>query len=165
MSGQTCKHWSFPPWEDEPVSQAVSYIPDSKVHGDNMGPIWGRQDPGGPHVGPMNFCYLRCFIYDCNSIFMLRYTWRRHHIQVIARFADDLGPFFYLHGLILIPAWIKQSHPLKNVGNDALMQWYVTLCLLTFACKISIILLWPRWFDFCECLRWVTLGNHTLPEP
>ena len=30
-------------------------IPDSKVHGANMGPIWGRQDPGGPHVAPMNF--------------------------------------------------------------------------------------------------------------
>ena len=30
-------------------------IPDSKVHGANMGPIWGRQDPGGPHIGPMNF--------------------------------------------------------------------------------------------------------------
>ena len=29
--------------------------PDSKVHGAYMGPIWGRQDPGGPHVGPMNF--------------------------------------------------------------------------------------------------------------
>ena len=29
--------------------------PDSKVHGAIMGPIWGRQDPGGPHVGPMNF--------------------------------------------------------------------------------------------------------------
>ena len=28
--------------------------PDSKVHGAYMGPIWGRQDPGGPHVGPMN---------------------------------------------------------------------------------------------------------------
>ena len=28
--------------------------PDSKVHGANMGPIWGRQDPGGPHVGPMD---------------------------------------------------------------------------------------------------------------
>ena len=27
--------------------------PDSKVHGPNMGPIWGRQDPGGLHVGPM----------------------------------------------------------------------------------------------------------------
>ena len=33
----------------------VNNIPDSKVHGANMGPIWGRQDPGGPHVGPMNF--------------------------------------------------------------------------------------------------------------
>ena len=29
--------------------------PDSKVHGASMGPIWGRQDPGGPHVGPMYF--------------------------------------------------------------------------------------------------------------
>ena len=29
--------------------------PDSKFHGANMGPIWGRQDPGGPHVGPINF--------------------------------------------------------------------------------------------------------------
>ena len=28
---------------------------DSKVHGTNMGPIWGRQDPDGHHVGPMNF--------------------------------------------------------------------------------------------------------------
>ena len=30
-------------------------IPDWKVYGANMGPIWGRQDPGGPHFGPMNF--------------------------------------------------------------------------------------------------------------
>ena len=28
--------------------------PNSKVHVANMGPIWGRQDPGGPHVGPMD---------------------------------------------------------------------------------------------------------------
>ena len=31
-----------------------SLVPDSKVHGANMGPTWGRQDPGGPHVGHMN---------------------------------------------------------------------------------------------------------------
>ena len=29
-------------------------IPDSKVHGANMGPTWGRQNTGGPRVGPMN---------------------------------------------------------------------------------------------------------------
>ena len=30
-------------------------IPDSKIHEANMGPIWARQGPGGPYVGPMNF--------------------------------------------------------------------------------------------------------------
>ena len=33
--------------------------PDSKVHGANMGLIWGRQDPAGPHVGRMNFAIWR----------------------------------------------------------------------------------------------------------
>ena len=33
----------------------LDHAPDSKVHGANMGPIWVRQDLGGPHVGPMNF--------------------------------------------------------------------------------------------------------------
>ena len=31
--------------------------PESKVHGANMGSIWGRRDPGGSHVGPMNFAF------------------------------------------------------------------------------------------------------------
>ena len=41
-----------------PVSDravTISANPDGKVHGANMGPNWGRQGPGGPHVGPMNF--------------------------------------------------------------------------------------------------------------
>ena len=29
-------------------------IPDSKVHGTNMGHTWVLSSPGGPHVGPMN---------------------------------------------------------------------------------------------------------------
>ena len=37
------------------------HIPDSKVHGANMGPTRGLQDPGGPHIGPMNYlgCHLK----------------------------------------------------------------------------------------------------------
>ena len=31
------------------------HLPNSKIHGANMGPIWDWQGPGGPHVGPMNF--------------------------------------------------------------------------------------------------------------
>ena len=34
---------------------SIHGYPDSKVHGANIGPIWGRQDPDGPHVGPMHF--------------------------------------------------------------------------------------------------------------
>ena len=42
---------------------SVHFFPDSKVHGANMGPTRGRQDPGGPHVGPNNFA-----ICDINGI-------------------------------------------------------------------------------------------------
>ena len=51
---------------------------DSKVHGPNIGPIWGQQDPGGPHVGPMDFVIwdnfsqicthmwdMKCFLWFC----------------------------------------------------------------------------------------------------
>ena len=37
---------------------------DSKVHGANMGPIWDRQGPGGPHVCPMNFVFWEAILWD-----------------------------------------------------------------------------------------------------
>ena len=47
-------------WHGHMLFQKISFRwvinnPDSKVHGANLGPIWGRQDPDGPHVSPMNF--------------------------------------------------------------------------------------------------------------
>ena len=39
---------------DHVSSLSVPY-PDSEIHGPNMGSIGGRQGPGGPHVGIMNF--------------------------------------------------------------------------------------------------------------
>ena len=69
--------------------------PDSKVHGVNMGPIWGRQDPGGPQVGPMNLaiwvslCVMRSFdIYlalvwtSCWTNDQIAGDFLRHHSQV-----------------------------------------------------------------------------------
>ena len=48
-------------WTNVPLPSAKTDLgpswltcPDNKVHVANMGPIWGRQDPGGPHVGPTN---------------------------------------------------------------------------------------------------------------
>ena len=41
--------------EDSLWDQLVKItFPDSKVHGANMGPIWGRQGPGGPMLTPWN---------------------------------------------------------------------------------------------------------------
>ena len=37
------------------VCRYTSIFPDNKVHGASMGPIWGRQDQGGPQAGPINF--------------------------------------------------------------------------------------------------------------
>ena len=51
------QHW----YHNNPDSAPEGLTSDSKVHGAKMGPIWGRQDPGGPHVGPMNFA-----IWDVN---------------------------------------------------------------------------------------------------
>ena len=48
------------------VTLGFDAIPDSNVHGASMGPIWGRQDPGGPHVGAMNFA-----IWDVNYFYPL----------------------------------------------------------------------------------------------
>ena len=36
-------------------------FPDSKIHGAYMGPSWGRQDPGEPHVGHMKFAIWDAF--------------------------------------------------------------------------------------------------------
>ena len=60
-----CAKYSIPKSScTDPVTNPSSWAPGasytnrgypvSKVHGANMGPTWVRQDPGGPHVGPMN---------------------------------------------------------------------------------------------------------------
>ena len=47
-------------WLSQRKEPLLRNAPDSKVHGANMGPIWGRQDPGGPH----ELCYLRPSLID-----------------------------------------------------------------------------------------------------
>ena len=52
------------------------YHPDSKVYGANMGPTWGRQDPGGTHVGPMNFAIWEVIIWSLNQGWFVNTTLR-----------------------------------------------------------------------------------------
>ena len=79
-------------------------FPNSKVHGANMGPTWGRQDPGGPHAGPMKLaiwvsteqttffgkrihetCYLTNFLLDIESKDTM------HHIYNFQWFQESSG--------------------------------------------------------------------------
>ena len=48
-------------------------IPDSKVHGANMGPNWVLSSPNGPHVGPMSLA-LRdtCILTNCDKTMCCR---------------------------------------------------------------------------------------------
>ena len=52
--------------------------PSSKVRWANMGPIWGRQDPGGPHVGPMNFA-----IWDGDNDIRLTSYKQKHKLYIL----------------------------------------------------------------------------------
>ena len=38
-----------------PGKSWITHSDNNKVHGANVGPTWDREDPGGPHVGHMNF--------------------------------------------------------------------------------------------------------------
>ena len=52
---------------------------DSKVHGANMGPTWGRQDPGGSPVGPMNLAILEyTFLLHKQKYIQLNYKQNKH---------------------------------------------------------------------------------------
>ena len=55
----------------------LAAFPDSMVPGANMGPIWVRQDPGGPTVGPMNFA-----------------IWDDYHSYVVDWFQCCISSFF-----------------------------------------------------------------------
>ena len=46
-------------------------IPDSKMHRANLGPILGRQDPGGPYIGPMKFAIWDHLIF-LNTVLLFR---------------------------------------------------------------------------------------------
>ena len=64
--GRWCQKQVYRAW----ISVFTDSTPDSKIHWANMGPIWGRQDPGGSHVGPMNLALWDSVILDYRNIIL-----------------------------------------------------------------------------------------------
>ena len=69
-------------WLYSAIFQWNFAYPDSKVHGANMGPIWGRQNPGGPHVGPMNFAIWVSFLCLIKVMFWWGKYWLTWHVII-----------------------------------------------------------------------------------
>ena len=89
----------------------ISYlynILDSKVHGANRGPIWGQQDPGGPHVGPMNFA-----IWDICMLFI-------YVLYVCVIYSRTLACVATVTGW-LYPTW-KKFYSILSYLNSAMNQ-------------------------------------------
>ena len=88
-------------------------IPDSKVHGANMGPIWGRKDPGGSRVSPMNFA-----IWD-----VMRTIHRqslRSHLQMKKKVLLWFGTAGQFSSKINLDCTFVS---IKNKGQDCGCQW------------------------------------------
>ena len=93
-----------------------------KVHGANLGPIWGRQDPGGPHVGPMSLA-----IWD----WLQWLTGVKEHLNSGLPMTTS-GPL-YQHGLTCIITWIGSYihykawneiiYPFSNFNGAAIEVW------------------------------------------
>ena len=74
------------------------FIPDSKVHGANMGPIWDRQDPVGPHDGPWTL--LSGILYWNGSpvqIAQATYEVRIHKSQICFKSNDHQMNYTFTH--------------------------------------------------------------------
>ena len=72
--------------------------PESKVHEAYMGPTWGRQDPGGSHVGPVNLA-IRVSIGSGSN----RLNWW----QAITLTSVDPSLWHHMASLVHISMWFK----------------------------------------------------------
>ena len=74
------------------------YLPDSKIHGANMGPTWGHQDPGGPHVGHMKLAIWAGLSQHHTCVpFMLKHLDTLHLRQNGRYYADNIFKYIFLN--------------------------------------------------------------------
>ena len=127
----------------------MGHIPDSKVHGANMGLIWARQDPGGPHVGPMNFVIWDLINTHINhSMNTDTYRWntppKSHKYISILMINHDWYVFiFYRISQLMLPSWSEfgcqfdkpYTFPCDHQQNSIMLQclhWYPQNALFLF---------------------------------
>ena len=143
-------------------------IPNSKVHGANMGPIWGQQDPGRPHVGPMNFA-----IWVVSARYYYFHQWQKKFVSallMVCHFTDWFTNNNHVHNInFQLPFYT----PLWKTGR--IMPWQcpsirlsvcpsVRPCFPDFSSTCFEISIWnlvytfSRWHDMLS-LTCITIGS------
>ena len=88
--------------------------PDSKIHGANMGPTWGRQDPGGPHVGHTNlaiWAVIQELFHKTMLLLIQSNTLKIYNVLWQKVFSCHNGPHCLHKGQLTIPIQARVSSP------------------------------------------------------
>ena len=72
------------------ISYRPRNSPDNKVHGANMGPTWGRQEPGAPHVGHVSLAIWDAYYIFTSNDPLHNSIFNYHHNPHIASQYDPL---------------------------------------------------------------------------
>ena len=79
---------------------SLEHVPDSKVHGTNIGPTWVLSALDGPHVGPMNLA-IRCCIFSLSNCQFSSLGVSHYGCAICASVAN-----IYYTSLVLLPRLI-----------------------------------------------------------
>ena len=100
-------------------------IPDSKVHGANMGPAWVLSAPDGPHVGPMNLAIRASAVKAATGVWKIIPPANRHffwlgnqHIIFTYMSQHEKRSLTYY-------CWLRTPSAVSSVGRHKLRETYV----------------------------------------
>ena len=123
------------------------------MHGASMGPIWGRQDPGGPHVGSMNLAI---------SAIASDY-WKQCKCLMIITHQMVWTEFQVLYKTILSRSFNKR---LNSVIKKVIYSTYQEICTRFAICCILLRLCTDQFIPIsCNPLQWRHNGGDCVSNP
>ena len=104
-----------------------------------MAPIWGRQDPGGSHVGPMNFATWGPYFY----LTVIVTPWPRQHLSSSHILHIDYQRGWFLKSILHVEILGgNQNHVLSTHQTCVILSLFQ---LITFSCLVLMMIV--EWID------------------
>ena len=134
-----------------------------------MGPIWGQQDPGGSHVGPMRFAIWVATEVNLHSMINLIPN------KCYSYFHESVCSLGLFQIMVIFCCTLQCSNVIRYVDFD---YWnkeigFVTPTLALFPLMNKLQLQWPSWFAsscqpiwtlFSNIIRWIWFSLMRLQQ-